>query len=155
MIQRTIKLFIVIFALSTQFTARADSTPPTPQAARDASAGQTKHERLSSELRHLEAGLPAKKTELARLHRKWVVAKGRMPTAEELKTFNEKSAEGAVKIEDNPYVNKSALSSPGRYRMAYFEKLNEIRADEERIATLRNEIKAISSGVSSPGENLR
>ena len=73
-----------------------------------------------------------------------------MPTADELKTFNEKSAEGEVKLEDNPYVNKSALSTPGRHRMAYFQKLNEIRADEERIVTLRNEINAVGNSVPTP-----
>jgi len=147
MVLRTIKLFIVIFAFSTQFTARADSASPSAQAINDGNAGQTKQERLSSELRQLESGLPAKKTELTRLHRKWVVAKGRTPTAEELKTFEEKSAEGAVKIEDNPYVNKSALSTPGRHRVAYYEKLNEIKSDEERIVTLRNELHALGSRV--------
>lgn len=139
-----------MLALSIPYTTKADSATSIPQTVREANAGQTKHERLSSELRRLESGLPAKKTELARLHRKWVVAKGRMPTADELKTFNEKSAEGEVKLEDNPYVNKSALSTPGRHRMAYFQKLNEIRADEERIVTLRNEINAVGNSVPTP-----
>ncbi|MRR55130.1 MAG: hypothetical protein EG822_11575 [Deltaproteobacteria bacterium] len=155
MILRTIKLFIVILVFSTPFAARADSVTPSGQTAGDGNAGQAKYERLSSELRQLESGLPAKKTELARLHRKWVVAKGRMPTSEELKTFNEKSAEGVVKIEDNPYVNKSALSTPGRYRMAYFQKRDEIRADEARIATLRNELHSVGSSLPAPVENLK
>jgi len=155
MIQKTVKLFIVILLFSTPFIARADSGSPSAQAAREGNAGQAKYERLSSELQQLEAGLPAKKEELARLHRKWVVAKGRMPTAKELKAFEEKSAKGAVKVEDNPYVNKSALSTPGRHRMAYFQKLNEIKADEERIAILRNEINALGSGVPTPVENLK
>jgi hypothetical protein len=155
MILRTIKLLIVILAFSTPLAARADSGSPSAQTARDGNPGQTKHERLSSELRQLESGLPAKKTELVRLHRKWVVAKGRMPTAEELKTFEEKSAKGAVKVEDNPFVNKSALSTPGRHRFAYFQKRNEISADEERIATLRNELNALGNSVSTPVENLK
>lgn len=155
MILRTIKLFIVILIFSTPSAARADSGNPTVQTAPDAITGQTKYEKLSSELRQLESGLPAKKTELARLHRKWVVAKGRMPSAEDLKTFNEKSAEGAVKIEDNPYVNRSALSTPGRHRLAYFQKLNEIKTDEERIATLRNEINASGGGAPTPVGNLK
>jgi len=155
MILRTIKLFIVILAFSTPFTARADSGGPSTQTAHDGNAGQTKYERLSNELRQLESGLPAKKTELVRLHRKWVVAKGRMPSAEELKTFEEKSAEGAVKVEDNPYVNKSALSTPGRYRVAYFQILEEIRADEARITTLRNELNALGSSIPASVENLK
>lgn len=155
MIPKTVKLFIIILALSTPYAAMADSDSPSVQTARDGNAGQTKYESLSSELRQLESELPAKKKELARLHRKWVVAKGRMPTTKELKTFEEKSAKGPVKVADNPFVNKSPLSSPGRYRVAYFQKLEEIRADEVRIATLRNEINALGSSVPTPGENQK
>jgi len=143
MLPRTIKLCIIILALAMPFAARADSGSPSGQTAGDGNAGQAKYDRLSSELRQLESGLSAKKTELARLHRKWVVAKGRMPSAEEIKAFEEKSAEGAVKAEDNPFVNRSALSTPGRHRVAYFQKLDEIRADEARITMLRNEIHAL------------
>lgn len=155
MLPRIITLCITILALSMPSTARADSGSPSALAVTEGNSGQAKHARLSNELRQLESGLPAKKAELARLHRKWVVAKGRMPTAEELKTFNEKSAEGTVKVEDNPFVNKSALSTPGRHRIAYFQKLDEIRADEKRIATLRNELLAAGSSVPAPVGNLR
>lgn len=142
MTPRTFKLCIVTLVLATAVAVKADSGNPSGQTAGDGNADQAKYERLSSELRQLESGLSAKKTELARLHRKWVVAKGRMPSAEELKKFEEKTAKGEAKIEDNPYVNKSALSTPGRHRLAYFQKLDEIKADEARIAILRNEIAA-------------
>lgn len=139
MIPRIVKMLIVILALSTSATVWANSDSASSQEAPDG-----KHEQLSSELTQLTAGLPAKKAELAWLHRKWVIAKGRMPTADELKKFAEKQAKGEVKIQDNPYVNKSALSSPGHYRELYYKKLYEIRADEKRIATLRSEINALS-----------
>jgi hypothetical protein len=90
-----------------------------------------------TELQQLEQGLPAKYKELAYLHRKWVIAKGRVPTAAELKKFQEKQAKGVATPADNPYVNRSALSSPGRHRAAYYKKLAEIKADEARIAQLR------------------
>ncbi|RQW83846.1 MAG: hypothetical protein EHM79_15190 [Geobacter sp.] len=154
MIPKTVRLFIVILALSIPYAAMADSGSTSDQTARVGNAGQKKYESLNSELQQLESGLPAKKKELARLHRKWVIAKGRMPTTKELKTFEEKSASGPVEIADNPFVNKSPLSSPGRYRVAYFQKLDEIRADEERIATLRNEISAVGSSVPTSVENL-
>jgi len=154
MLPRTITLLIVILALSTTITARADSDNSSVQAAPDGNAVQTKYDSLSTELTQLESGLPAKKTELARLHRKWVVAKGRMPSSKELKAFEEKRSEGEVKLEDNPFVNKSPLSSPGRYRAAYYQKLDEIKTDEARIATLRNELNALRF-VPTPQENLK
>jgi hypothetical protein len=151
MIPRTIKLCIAVLAFSTSVAAWANAENSPISETRTENAAQAENDRLSSELTQLEAGLPAKKEELARLHRKWVVAKGRMPTKEELKKFEEKQAKGEVKVEDNPYVNKSPLSTPGRYREAYFKLRNEIRADEERIALLRNQINTVSS-VPTPQE---
>lgn len=154
MVLRIITLGTTILALSMPCNSGADTGPPSAQAAAEGNAGQVQYERLSSELLQRESGLPAKKAELARLHRKWVVAKGRMPTAKELKKFEEKMAKGQVKSEDNPFVNKNPLSTPGRYRVAYFQKLDEIKADEERIATLRHEIRALGRSIPSSGANL-
>jgi len=136
MLLRTLILSIFVLAFSAAAMARAESTS-------DGTARQTEHARLSEELKQLEDGLPAKKTELARVHRKWVVAKGRMPSKEELEEFEEQRAEGEPDNEDNPYVNKNPLSSPGRYRAAFYKKLAEIRGDEARIATLRDEIRTL------------
>ncbi|MRR58906.1 MAG: hypothetical protein EG824_11945 [Deltaproteobacteria bacterium] len=137
MILRTIMLLFFVLALSAAATARAESNS-------DGTSRQAEHARLSDELKQLQDGLPAKNTELARIHRKWVVVKGRMPSKKELEKYEKKRAKGEVDIEDNPYVNKNPLSSPGRYRTAYYKKLEEIKGDESRIAKLREEIKALN-----------
>jgi hypothetical protein len=138
-------LFLVVLALSTAVAAQAANNQSTNDAGiqHDGNAWSTESVRLAEELKKLQDGLPAKKKELARLHRKWVVVKGRMPTADELKKFEEKQADGEVKIEDNPYVNNNPLSSPGRHREAYYRKLYEIRNDEERIAALQDRLNAL------------
>jgi hypothetical protein len=123
-----------------QPAAKSSSSPPEKK---EGSAANAESAKLAGELKKLEEGLPAKKEELARLRRKWVVVKGRTPTAKELEAFEKKRVEGEAAIEDNPFVNKSPLSSPGRYRVAYYRKLEEIRRDEMRIEQLRNEIKAL------------
>gem|GEM_PF-5731932 len=110
-------------------------------AAPEQAAAQTDRTALAKELAFLEDALPAKKKELARLHHKWVVAKGRVPTAEEVKVFEQKRAQGTAKFEDNPYVNKKPLSTPGRYRQPYYRQLAEVQKDEARI----NELKKLLS----------
>jgi len=137
MILRTLILSIFVLALSVAAIARAESTS-------DGTTRQAEHARLSDELKQLQEGLPAKKTELARIHRKWVVVKGRMPSKEELEKYEKKRAKGEVDLKDNPYVNKNPLSSPGYSRAAYYKKLEEIRGDESRIAKLQEEIKALN-----------
>ena len=99
--------------------AAASPVAPTAQAAVDSGsreqkrAKQEEHARLSLELKEIREALPAKKQELERLHHKWVVSKGRMPTGEELKDFEKKRAKGKATFKDNPYINKKPLSSPG------------------------------------------
>jgi hypothetical protein len=140
MIVRILLLSVFVLALSTAAGAQNDSAgSPSPEV-RDGKARQAEHDRLTEELKQLQDGLPAKKSELARIHRKWVVVKGRMPSKEELKKFDKQQAKGEVDFEDNPYVNKNPLSSPGQYRAAYYKKREEIRLDEERIATLKEEL---------------
>jgi hypothetical protein len=122
-------------------------------AAPDGAAGSTAGSELSPkaadksdladaqvELKALKESLPLKKKELARLHHKWTVAKGRVPTPEEIKDFEKKRAKGKVSFDDNPYVNKKPLSSPGLARQAYFKKLEEVRRDEERVRRLEQEL---------------
>ncbi len=141
---RTIKMLFVVLALATAVTAWTNADGfPVPEV-RDGKAGQADYARLSEELKRLEAGLPAKREDLARLRRKWVAVKGRMPTAKEVKEFEKKRAKGEADFEDNPYVNKNPLSSPGIYREAYYKKLNEIRSDEARIAKLKEEIAGLN-----------
>ena len=110
--------------------------------AADAHAAST-YEGVAQELKTLREGLAAKKTELAQLRHKWTVTKGRVPTEKELKEFEKKKAKGEAKPEDNPYYNKSPLSSPGRWREAYYKKLEEVRKDEERAATLERELEGL------------
>ena len=122
-----------------QVTAGSSSTEN-----RGGSASQIESDRLTEELRKLQEGLLVKRKEAARLHRKWVVAKGRMPTKDELADFEEKRAQGEVPIGDNPFVNKSPLSSPGLYRKAYYLKVEEIRRDEEQVVHLQDAIIALN-----------
>lgn len=92
------------------------------------------------ELQAIRQALPEKKKELAKLHRRWLVAKGRNPTKEEVEKFEKKRAKGEAEFEDNPYVNHNPLSTPGPARVAYYKKLEEIKKDEERIRVLESEL---------------
>jgi hypothetical protein len=104
--------------------------------------GNAKYQSLVQEIKMLQEGLIVKQAELAKLRHKWTVSKGRKPTEEELKEFEEKRAKGEGKVEDNPYVNKTPLSSPARWRAAYYEKLAEITKDRERLIRLEQELDA-------------
>lgn len=97
---------------------------------------------LRGELRSVEARLQEKRSELARLRHRWVVAKGRVPTEKEMKEFEEKLAKGKADPLDNPYYNKNPLGTPAPARAAYFRKLEEVRQDEERLRRLREELGA-------------
>ncbi|HBG04625.1 MAG: hypothetical protein A2075_06925 [Geobacteraceae bacterium GWC2_58_44] len=118
----------------------SSATAPEESAKQENGAKQEKHARLSRELQAIRQALPAKKQELARLYRKWSVAKGRTPTEEEIKEFEKKRAKGEATFEDNPYINKNALSTPGPARQAYYKKLAEIKKDEERVRQLEKEL---------------
>ncbi len=130
---------LLVVGLLLCWTAQGAAAPPSDEAPKTATAAQEATISSGSELQALEEGLPAKYRELAQLRRKWVLAKGRTPTAAELETYREKLAKGTATAADNPYVNKSALNSVGRRRAAYYKKLAEVRADESRIAQLRQE----------------
>lgn len=123
------------------------ATPDSPTASSDGPATpdqdpkQAEHAGLNQELKTLREALPGKKAELVRLHHKWSVARGRTPSEEEIKEFEKKRAAGkVVTSDDNPYVNKSRLSTSGAARGAYFRKLVEVRKDEERIHELEKEL---------------
>jgi hypothetical protein len=138
---RYLKAFLFLAALAAPSAACAEDAPPPAAAVRN--AADNGYETLASELRTLEAALPDKKKELVRLRHRWVVGKGRMPNAEEVKKFEEKQAEGKATYKDNPYVNNNPLSTPGMKRQAYLRKVEEIRRDEERIEKLREEMKRL------------
>lgn len=131
---------LLVVCLLLSWTAQGTAAPPSDNAPETPPNEQKATPSSGSELQTLEEGLPAKYAELAQLHRKWVLAKGRVPTAAEIKTFQEKLAKGKATAADNPYINKNALNSVGRSRAAYFKKLAEIKADEARIAQLRQEL---------------
>jgi hypothetical protein len=142
-----LKLFALILALSVSAVsqAAADQSQSAHSAANFARAGQTgankgEQAKLGGELQTLRRELPAKKQELARLHRKWLVAKGRTPTEKEIKEFEEKRAKGEAKLEDNPFINKNPLSNPVPARVAYYKKLEEVQRDEGRIRQLETEL---------------
>ena len=111
-----------------------------------AAQGQ-EYQALAQQLKSLQDGLAAKQVELATLRHKWVVSKGRTPSPQEIADFEKKLASGDAKAEDNPYVNKSPLSSPGRWRLAYHEKLAEIEDDKAAITLLGQQIEALKLGA--------
>jgi hypothetical protein len=98
---------------------------------------------LSQQLEKLRKELSKKEDELARLRHRWAVAKGRTPTAKELKDYEEKKKKGKATAMDNPYVNKSALSTPAPRRAAYYKKLEEIKQDQGLISKLEAELEAL------------
>ena len=127
-------------------TPGAQSLSPAsdPAGAADKS-GTSDYFALTKELQQIQAGLGSKQLELEQLHHKWLVSKGRTPTGKEIQEFEAKRAKGEAKAEDNPYVNKSALSTPARRRAAYYAKLAEITRDKERSASLKQQIEALKS----------
>jgi hypothetical protein len=120
--------------------SEASVSEETPAAA--PAGGLSKSQALAREVKLLQEGLAVKEAELATLRHKWTVSKGRTPTKEEILEFEKERAKGAVKVDDNPYVNKSALSTPARKRAAYFAKLDAITKDKAAIALLEQEIAA-------------
>lgn len=122
----------------------AQPAPADSAAGVESKDGNAKRQGLVLELKALQDGVAAKRAELAKLRHKWMVSKGRTPTEEEVKEFEEKRAKGKATAEDNPYVNKNPLSSPARWRAAYYEKLAEIKKEKERAALLEQEIDALT-----------
>lgn len=120
----------------------AETAAPQPQqpAAGPVAASVEPPDQRVQELQAIRQALPEKQKELAKLHRRWLIAKGRNPSKEEVEKFEKKRAKGEAKLEDNPYINKNPLSSPGPARGAYYKKLEEIKKDEERIRVLESEL---------------
>lgn len=136
--------FIFAFSVAAPSQAATDQVPAAPSTAGSAAAvtgiSQGDEARQASELQALRQALPAKKQELARLHRKYLVAKGRVPSEKEKEEFEKKRAKGQTTFADNPYVNKNPLSTPGPARVAYYGKLEEVKRDEARIRQLEQEL---------------
>ena len=130
----------------------ASPSPPSQVVGQGEGLQLTAGARLGQELKALKEALAVKKKELSRLRHKWSVAKGRVPTSDELLEFEKKRAGGQVKVEDNPYINKSPLSSPGRARQAYYQKLQEVRLDEGQLRQLEKELAAAGQGTGSAGK---
>ena len=155
--EKFVKLLIITLALSLPITVFAGSDNLPGASGQSATAGSTsttdgsvtsakqaEYARLQQELAALRERLSEKKKELAKIRHKWLVNKGRLPTQEELKDFEEKRKKGPVTVADNPYINKNPLSTPGRYREAYYKKQAEIKLDEEQIDRLNAEISALN-----------
>ena len=128
-------------ASSTATPPAARSVPVTDQA--DRNRWQAEYGRLRNELKTIQDGLPGKKEELDKLHHTWTVRKGRTPTKGETTAFENKQAKGETTLNDNPYIGKSALATPGTAREEYYKKLDEIRKDEERIHQLEGDLEAL------------
>jgi uncharacterized protein DUF4124 len=90
---------------------------------------QNRYATLDKELSQLRDGVPAKRDELARLRRRWVISMGKTPT-------DNLDAPGS-------FSTQSALSTPGRHRAAYFAKKAEIESDEARIADLESQLQKL------------
>lgn len=124
-------------------TSKAEIEAGKGSAARPAPAGSSS-KALTAELKALKEALPAKQAELAKLRHRWMVAKGRTPTAAEIKEYEAKKAKGKATAADNPYVTKTPLSNPAPYRAAYYKKLEEVTRDQEQIARLEQELAALT-----------
>ena len=145
----SLKLVALILALSLSAVAQAasdnsgliQSAPATTTSAGALpEGGNEERAKLTRELQAIKQDLPAKKQELVRLHRKWLVAKGRTPTENEKKAYEKKVASGKATFQDNPYINRNPLGNPAPARIAYYKKLEEVKRDEERIRQLEREL---------------
>lgn len=94
---------------------------------------------LRQELAKLTEELPAKRDKLQFLRRRWVISMGRTP----------KSGESVEDIDS--YVNKSALSTPGKDREAYYSMKNEIERDEARIKQIEQELADLELQATKAG----
>jgi flagellar biosynthesis chaperone FliJ len=121
----------------TSNTSAASSSTTSPK---EEAPKQSQSARLSQELKTAHEALAKKKEELGVLRRKYVVRKGRTPSKDELKEYEEKKAEGTATLEDNPYVNKSRLTPVAPARAAYYQKLAEVEKDEARVKQLEKEL---------------
>lgn len=88
---------------------------------------------LRDEMKAIRDKLPEKKDTLVQLHRKWVISKGRTP----------KAGERLDNVDS--YVNKGALSTPAKHRIAYFEKKKEIEGDEARVRELEEQLASLDA----------
>jgi hypothetical protein len=152
------RLSVITFVLAACFITSLAGVTPAQAASSSGSLADSgavksqEYQALADELKALQDGLAAKEVELAKLRHKWLVSKGRTPTKEEIAAFEKILAQGKAKFEDNPYINKNPLSSPGRWRLAYYEKLAEIDKDKDAIALLEQKIDALKYHKSQPVE---
>jgi uncharacterized protein DUF4124 len=101
---------------------------------------------VRNEIKRIQDALPAKNDELDKLHRKWVISKGRKPREGETgedRFIRPPAGEGDL---------SHALGNPGRHRSAYYEKKSEIEKNEARIKELQEslnnlEVEAGNAGV--------
>lgn len=94
---------------------------------------------LREELAKLTEELPAKRDKLQFLRRRWVISMGRTP----------KSGESLQDLDS--YVNKSALSTPGKDREAYYSMKDEIERDEARIKQIGQELADLELHATKAG----
>jgi len=94
---------------------------------------------LQEELQHIKEKLPEKREELTKLRRQWIVSMGRTPK------------EGESTSDPENYVTKSALSTPGQHRVAYYEKKGEIEKDEARIKEIEGQLTSLDADATRAG----
>ena len=94
---------------------------------------------LRDERKDIQDKLPEKKETLSKLHRQWVISMGRTPK------------EGESTSDPENYVTKSALSTPGKHREAYFDKKAEIEKDEARLKEIEQQLASLEADADRGG----
>lgn len=102
---------------------------------------RSRYKALRAEIKGIQDNLPDKKAELSVLRHSWVISMGRTPKAGESTTVG-------------TLTNKSALSTPGQHREAYYKKKTEIEGDEARINELQNKITELDGEAARAGVPL-
>lgn len=103
---------------------------------------RTRFSSLRAELKSIQERLLDERDALTKLHRRWVISKGRTPKQGE-------------RLDDvNNYVNNSALSTVAKHRAAYYDMKAEIEREEARIKGIEEllavlDVEANKAGVPS------
>jgi hypothetical protein len=94
---------------------------------------------LRDEFKGIQDKLSEKKETLTKLHRQWVISMGRSPK------------DGESTSDPGNYVSKSALSTPGKHREAYFDKKAEIEKDEARLQEIEQQLASLEADADRGG----
>jgi hypothetical protein len=130
--------------------AAPESPPPGPESAPGAQKAESygghgenwwraSFKALRDEMKGIQDKLPGKREELTRLHRRWLISMGRTPKA------------GESTSDPDSYATKSALSTPGQHRVAYYDMKGEIEKDEARIKEIEDQLTSLDAEATRAG----